>query len=89
MVLFRATPPVCMYPTGADLSACVTMEPNHGGNTATGDAPYRFTISQADGSPATEYTIGQILTSKYYRYTYLDQISPTKSGRLSEQFYCL
>ena len=65
MVLFRVTSPVSTYPTGAGLSSCVTMEPNHGGNTATGGAPYSFTISQADGSPATDYTIGQILTSKY------------------------
>ena len=54
-----------MYPTGADLSSCVTMEPNHGGNTATGGAPYTFRISQADGSLVSEYTIGQVLTSKY------------------------
>ena len=65
VVLFWVTPPVSTYPTGADLSACVTMEPNHGGNTATGDAPYTFTISQTDGSTATEYTIGEVLTSEY------------------------
>ena len=65
MVGFGVTPPASLYPTGADLSACVTMEPNHGGNMATGDAPYMFTISQADGSPATDYTIGEVLTSEY------------------------
>ena len=68
MVLFWVAPPVSMYPTGADLSSCVTMEPNHSGNRATGDAPYTFTISQADGSPATEYTIGQVLTSKWHTF---------------------
>ena len=27
--------------------------------------PYTFTISQTDGSTATEYTIGEVLTSEY------------------------
>ena len=49
------------YSAGAGDDACITMTPGHGSNTATGDAPYSFTITQTNGSAVTEYSAGQTL----------------------------
>ena len=37
------------------------MMPGHGASTATGNAPYSFTVTQTDGSAVTEYSAGQTL----------------------------
>ena len=57
-------PCVFGYRNGAGASACTSMTPSHGTNTATGDAPYSFTVTQTDGSAVTEYSAGQILRGK-------------------------
>ena len=49
------------YSIGAGASACTFMTPNHGTIIATGKAPYRFTVTQTDGSAVTEYSAGQTL----------------------------
>ena len=64
MVLFRVTPPASLYPTGADPTACATMEPIHDGNRATGNPQFTFTVSELSGFAASSYRLGEIVTSK-------------------------
>ena len=58
-------PCVFGYSNGAGTSACTTMIPGHGASTATGNAPYSFTVTQTDSSAVTEYSAGQTLRGKF------------------------
>ena len=57
-------PCVFGFSSGAGDAACTSMKPSHGTNTATGNAPYSFTVTQTDGSAVTEYSAGQTLRGK-------------------------
>ena len=60
-ILCAVLPLTAGYRTGAGASACISMMPGHGASTATGNAPYSFTVTQTDDSVVTEYSAGQIL----------------------------